>query len=113
MFEPEILGETREGATVTLRFQVSPALAYFSGHFDGCPILPGIVQVHWAIAYARRYFGLSAEFAGIENLKFQRLVRPGVTLDLALRHEPSRRRMYFSYNGSAAKYSSGIVTFGA
>lgn len=113
MRRPEITSETRDGATAVLHFHVSPAFDYFNGHFDGYPILPGIVQVHWAIEFARRCFGVSAQFAGIENLKFLRLVPPGVKLALALRYDPAKRKMYFSYDGSTVKYSSGTVIFGA
>jgi len=113
MVRPEILSETRDDTTATLRFEVSPALSFFDGHFAGYPILPGIVQVHWAIEYTRQYFKVPSEIVGIENLKFLRLVRPGAMLALVLRYESTKRKMYFSYDGSTVKYSSGAVVFGA
>ncbi len=113
MLRPDIMDEAIEDGTASFRFRVSPALEYFKGHFEGCPILPGIVQVHWAIELAQRAFGLKGEFAGIENLKFLRLVRPDVTLELRLRHEPTKGRLHFAYEGSAVKYSSGTVVIGA
>ena len=113
MYRPELIDESREDAAVRLRFRIAPELAYFADHFPAWPILPGIVQVHWAIEFARRYFGCSRGCQRLENLKFHRIVRPSMELALTLQFDESKSRLDFVYDNSTAKYSSGIAFFGA
>jgi 3-hydroxymyristoyl/3-hydroxydecanoyl-(acyl carrier protein) dehydratase len=112
VYQPDVLEEARDATAVRLRFRVSPALAYFSGHFAAWPILPGIVQVHWAVDFARRYFPLRGEFGRLEHIKFHRVVRPNMELALTLRYDAARCRLEFLYDNASAKYSSGVACFG-
>lgn len=65
---------------------VAPQLALFDAHFPGNPLLPGVVQIDWAIEAAR------AEFAELKDLAFDRMsrikfkgpVKPGAWLSLTL-----------------------------
>ena len=112
MYRPELIDESREGAAVRLRFRIAPELAYFADHFPGWPILPGIVQVHWAMEFARRYFDCPRVCQRLENLKFHRIVRPSMELTLTLQFNESKSRLDFVYANSTAKYSSGAAFFG-
>ena len=51
-------------------------LLYFDGHFPGRPILPGVVQVDWVIAFGRECFDLPPFFRAIHALKFHRVIPP-------------------------------------
>jgi 3-hydroxyacyl-[acyl-carrier-protein] dehydratase len=70
---------------------------YLAGHFPGNPIMPGVLQVE-ALAQVGAICGLAhpefagrlALFAGIDDVRFKRIVRPGDILDL--RCEISRLR---------------------
>jgi hypothetical protein len=68
-------------------------LLYFDGHFPGRPILAGVVQIDWVIAFGRRYFDLPPSFRGIRALKFQRVVPPELPVRVELIHEPAKRAM--------------------
>ncbi len=62
---------------------------WFAGHFPGNPIMPGVLVVE-ALAQAGVVTALAQEeakgklvlFAGIDKVRFKRVVRPGDTLDL-------------------------------
>ncbi|HWA36712.1 MAG TPA: hypothetical protein VG873_02520 [Burkholderiales bacterium] len=107
---PEILAERRDAGAVELDLHVAPELAYFRDHFPGLPILPGVVQIDWAVKLGRERLGLRGEFRGAENLKFLSIVRPGArpTLRLAL----AGGRLSFSYRAGERKYSAGVLVFG-
>ena len=65
---------------------------YLRGHFPGRPIMPGVLQVE-ALAQVGAVCGLSAPglsgrlalFAGIDDVRFKRIVVPGDTLTLDCR----------------------------
>ncbi|TDV66049.1 acyl-coenzyme A synthetase/AMP-(fatty) acid ligase [Pseudomonas sp. LP_7_YM] len=107
--EPELTSQQKEGEELLLELQVPLDLAYFTGHFPGTPILPGVVQVDWAIALGQRLLNLPPRFAGMEVLKFQQLVRPGDRITLALRFDQARGKLYFAYRNGDAACSSGRI----
>jgi 3-hydroxymyristoyl/3-hydroxydecanoyl-(acyl carrier protein) dehydratase len=113
---PETLRADSDGVrTARLMLRISPEIAHFAGHFPGIPILPGIVQVDWAVRFARQYLPslpLQGEFSALENLKFLAVVQPGEDLELSLAWDAGARRLDFSYAGPGRKCSSGRVVFG-
>jgi 3-hydroxymyristoyl/3-hydroxydecanoyl-(acyl carrier protein) dehydratase len=98
---------------IVLDLHVPPELDHFAGHFPGLPILPGVVQLDWAIRFAREHLAVTGEFTRVENLKFLALVQPGAQLQLELRLDPAGDRFEFSFSGATRKHSSGRVLFGA
>jgi acyl-coenzyme A synthetase/AMP-(fatty) acid ligase/3-hydroxymyristoyl/3-hydroxydecanoyl-(acyl carrier protein) dehydratase len=106
---PEVLDHSRDGDEQVLQLQVPPDLAHFSGHFPKAPVLPGVVQVDWALSLARQHLDLPPRFAGMEVLKFQQLVRPGDLLRLSLKFDPERGKLYFAFTSAGAACSSGRI----
>jgi acyl-coenzyme A synthetase/AMP-(fatty) acid ligase len=97
-----------------LELDVPLDLAHFSGHFPQTPVLPGVVQVDWAQQLARRLIAdLPPRFGGMEVLKFQQLVRPGDRLQLTLRFDATRGKLYFTFRNGEAPCSSGRILLGA
>ncbi|RIJ07821.1 AMP-binding protein [Pseudomonas sp. 91RF] len=109
---PEVLEQTETDGEWSLQLSVPPDLAYFSGHFPKAPVLPGVVQVEWALNLGRQVLNLSGAFAGMEVLKFQQLVRPGDEIQLHLRFDPERGKLYFAYRNDTATCSSGRILLG-
>jgi len=87
-------------------------LLYFDGHFTVAPVLPGVVQVDWAIHYGRLHFGLAGAFAGMNALKFQQMIRPGVPLSLELTWDAVKRSLNFRYFSDAGAHASGRILLG-
>lgn len=94
---------------VVLDLHVTPDIAHFAGHFPGAPILPGVVQIDWAMRFARQYLALEGEFSALENLKFLGVVLPDAKLQLALVWDSSRKHLDFSYATPERKYSTGRI----
>ena len=109
---PEVLEQSESDGEWSLQLSVPPDLAYFSGHFPKAPVLPGVVQVEWALNLGRQLLKLDGAFAGMEVLKFQQLVRPGDEIQLHLRFDAERGKLYFAYRNDTATCSSGRILLG-
>ena len=88
-------------------------LAIFGGHFPTIPILPGVVQVDWAVNLARTHLRMGGQFKGITATKFRRLVRPGMDLTLTLEHRAESGELRFEYLFGEVLASVGRVLFRA
>ncbi len=113
--------ELEPGVRAIGRYLVSPDAWYLAGHFPGNPIMPGVLQVE-ALAQVGAICGLShpdhagrlALFAGIDDVRFKRIVRPGDVLDLVceivrLRGPVGRAEAQASVAGELA--CRGQITF--
>ncbi|MGH8391130.1 MAG: AMP-binding protein, partial [Pseudomonas sp.] len=109
---PEVLEQVEANGEWTLQLAIPPDLAYFSGHFPQTPVLPGVVQVDWALSLGQQLLKLPGPFAGMEVLKFQQLVRPDDRIELHLRFDQERGKLYFAYRNEAAACSSGRIVLG-
>ncbi|MFJ2389599.1 AMP-binding protein [Pseudomonas koreensis] len=110
---PQVLEQVETAGEWSLQLAVPPDLAYFSGHFPKAPVLPGVVQVQWALQLGQQLLDLPGKFAGMEVLKFQQLVRPGDEIQLHLRFDHERGKLYFAYRNDTATCSSGRILLGA
>jgi 3-hydroxyacyl-[acyl-carrier-protein] dehydratase len=96
LFLDEVL-ELEPGVRVVARKQVRGDEWFFPGHFPGRPIMPGVVMVE-ALAQAGAVAALSLEenrgklalFAGIDDVRFKRVVEPGDELTLTCELEAVR-----------------------
>jgi acyl-coenzyme A synthetase/AMP-(fatty) acid ligase/3-hydroxymyristoyl/3-hydroxydecanoyl-(acyl carrier protein) dehydratase len=116
-FEPrvegmEVLAEARSGDTLHYELRVPPALVHFAGHFPGLPILPGVVQVDWAMRLAAEHVPAVRAVASIDRLKFMAPVSPGAVLKLTLAHDVGRRRVQFAYRMNGRECASGVIVYG-
>jgi acyl-coenzyme A synthetase/AMP-(fatty) acid ligase len=109
---PQMRELEREQARVLLEITAPASLLYFDGHFDVAPILPGVVQVDWAIHYGRQYFNLPPRFKGINALKFQQVIQPENPIQLELLHDAVKDSLQFRYVSEAGQHASGRVMLG-
>lgn len=86
-------------------------LDYFRGHFAACALLPGVVQINWAIDLGRRLLGLSGAFRELKGVKFVRVIAPGDELTLRLTCDEARRELKFEYVKDEEACSLGTVLF--
>ena len=100
-----------EAPQARLSLKLTPDLLVFDGHFPGAPILPGVAQVDWAIAFARERFALPPRFLRLDALKFSQPAVPGMTLDLELQWNAATGMLQFEYHSTAGRHSSGRIVF--
>ncbi len=111
ILSPEILGKRLDSGGTALSLRVPENLAYFEGHFPKIAILPGVVQIQWAVQLARQYLDIQLRFRHMEVIKFKELVLPGQHLELILRYQPSARKLDFSFRSENHEHSSGRIYF--
>jgi len=97
---------------VTLFLYIPMELTHFAGHFPELPILPGVVQIDWAVYYARKYLNVNGEFKSMENVKFQAIVLPETNLTLRLEWNQPKSCIEFSFLDGQRKLSNGRIIFG-
>jgi 3-hydroxyacyl-[acyl-carrier-protein] dehydratase len=89
--------ELEPGVRVVARKRVREDEWYLAGHFPGRPIMPGVLMVE-ALAQTGAVAVLSEEenrgklalFAGIDDVRFKRIVTPGDELELVCELERVR-----------------------
>lgn len=101
----------REEKRVELEVVVPPDLLYLDGHFSEAPILPGVVQLDWAISYGRQYFDLPRNFQGVNALKFQHVIQPNQPVTLELVHDSQKNSLNFRYFSARGQHASGRILF--
>ena len=95
---PEIVHSTISADTAELTLRVTENLNGFSGHFDNNPILPGIVQVQWAVHFAREYLQLNTPVMLVEKLKFTHIIQPPKIITLRIQTSADKKTTRFHFN---------------
>lgn len=109
---PTAILRQRNDTQVTLDLHVSADLLYFQGHFPGAPILPGVVQLDWALTLGRQYFDLPPVFLGMRALKFQNVITPGTDIVLELKYDVASSTMTFRLYSNAGQHASARILLG-
>lgn len=107
----EVLAQFVHDDVLHYELRVPATLVHFAGHFPGLPILPGVVQIDWAIALGADEWPDVRTIASIERLKFMAPVPPGAILRLTLAHDAARRRMRFAFRFGERDSASGAVVY--
>ena len=94
------------------RVSIPKNLSYFRGHFDGFPLLPGVVQLSEVvlpeIATLCPSFG---PLKAARRLKFKAMVFPGDELTLELEAQPASLTARFRVLRDGSECSSGALEF--
>jgi len=94
---------------ISIDLDIASELDVFNGHFPGMPVVPGVVQIHWALQLCREYLRPVSTLAisHIEALKFMHVITPPaeVRLDLAV----GAAALQFTYSSAAGLHASGKI----
>ncbi len=108
---PTVISVTRSAdhPAASLQLAIHPDLNGFDGHFDGAPVVPGVLQIYWALQFANVYLKpVSAlDISNLEAIKFQHLMTPGIEVRLEL--ELVDAKLQFAFSSPIKRYSSGKI----
>jgi 3-hydroxymyristoyl/3-hydroxydecanoyl-(acyl carrier protein) dehydratase len=110
---PRVLARTKTGEGARLTLAMDADLRWFAGHFPEHPVLPGAVQVGWAVAFAREVFGFETDAPALDQIKFQRPILPGETVELELKRLGPAGRIGYRLAVGGEPAGSGRLDFGA
>ncbi|MRR18021.1 MAG: hypothetical protein EG826_16355 [Deltaproteobacteria bacterium] len=80
--------------------RVPPDCIWFTGHFPGEPILPGIAMIHTVYEAILKLVGQDAEsinLSALKRVRFTGPIRPGEAFLLNLTREEEAQAMLFSF----------------
>ena len=77
--------------------------AYFKGHFPEISILPGVVQVHFAAYFIKKFWRVDVSASSLKRVKFSKIIFPNTTVKFSIH----RNERGFSYS-FGKNFSSGI-----
>lgn len=109
---PDITLAHADATQIKERWRIQPDLFYFEGHFPDTPILPGVVQLNWAIERGRKHFPVTGRFLRLEALKFQQPIMPEYVLDVELNWNAEKHALSFAIHSASGSHSSGRIVFG-
>lgn len=78
-----------ESEGLTAEISTAPDSPWFSGHFPGEPILPGIAQLSMVLETLRAAADKRMRIAGVRRVRFKLAVRPGEILRIYVK--PDRK----------------------
>ncbi len=98
VIRPEIIDTSISVHSLDLTLYVTENLCYFAGHFPDLPVLPGVVQLSWAVDYARDFLGLTAPVMNVERLKFTCPIQPNTKIILHIDYDGEKKTAAFSFH---------------
>ena len=110
---PVIYTESKAHHEVLLDCEVPEDMLYFDGHFDTLPVVAGVVQIHWAMQFSEKYFGIETHAHQLEAIKFHQLLFPRDRFTLKLSYNKDSKKVQFAIFANDKKFSSGRVAVGA
>ncbi len=78
---------------------------FFQGHFDGYPILAGVVQLFFANWFIEDCFKLKLPLEQVKKIKFSNIIKPNEVIHLSLTNKEDS--VLFKYFDSDKIYASG------
>ena len=112
---PAISGLVLDPGTqsLTCRLRIPDDLPIFRGHFPAVPIVPGVIQVAWAVDLARSRGLANGPVVAIVTAKFRRVLRPGMCLTARVGRGAAAGQIQFTYELAGAVVSTGRFCCGS
>lgn len=110
---PELLDFEQTDDQCHFQLSIGAELKWLKGHFPNQPVLPGVVQTHWACCMARHVFSTQESIKRIDNLKFQNVILPPQSVRLELVQHTANAFVTFRYSDAVTlqTFSEGKLIF--
>lgn len=84
---------------------------WFSGHFPGEPILPGVAQLGMVFDSIKQACGINLKISGVKRVKFKRIIKPGDKIQIIAREKNDNNSLYtFQVMVDSQIACNGIMT---
>ena len=110
LVEPFVSNVAQDAETWSADLVFDAGAPYFGGHFDGFPVLPGVVQLGMATHFAGLFLRRELTLDAVKKMKFTNVVTPGMRVRLTLART-SDHEMSCEYRRGETTCSSGILCF--
>jgi 3-hydroxymyristoyl/3-hydroxydecanoyl-(acyl carrier protein) dehydratase len=107
--EPGIIEVRHTADGVEIDLMLPDDLFYFRGHFPGRPILPGVVQIDWAVRFADRYLNIGIGSAQNFQVKFTSIIEPEQPVTMVLQRSADGKSVRFKFQDKSTILSSGSI----
>ncbi|MBI5581984.1 MAG: hypothetical protein HY895_22740 [Deltaproteobacteria bacterium] len=105
--------ETSDTGEMHAEVRIPPESLWFSGHFPGEPILPGIAQLGIAYDAVSKALGCQIGITGFSRVKFKKIIRPRDCLKIIITPKEARQGVYvFRIVAGDDLACSGTMTLG-
>ena len=95
---------------IIMEAEVGPDSPWFSGHFPGEPILPGVAQLEMALDAIKRLNQKSLRISGVKRVRFKQVIRPDDKLRITVApHKKDTLSYLFRIMVNGELASSGIL----
>jgi 3-hydroxyacyl-[acyl-carrier-protein] dehydratase len=74
--------------------EIGPDSCWFSGHFPGEPILPGIAQLAMVYEALRVFLGEGVKISGVRQVRFKQMIRPDDIVTILASPHKERPKTY-------------------
>lgn len=105
---PSVNAIEKNNENILLSLTINADLKCFKGHFDDVAVVPGVVQLDWAIHYAKEKLLVTGDVLDVSVLKFQKLMLPDMEVKLEI-IKKSANKFNFTYFNGEDKFSSARV----
>jgi len=107
---PHVRSVVADAGNLRLTLDVTSDLNWFRGHFPGQPVLPGVVQLHWAVLVATACLDVAGVPTELRRLKFKKVFAPPQDLELTLQKRSSAE-IQFRFSCEDEECSEGRLVF--
>ena len=95
---------------ITMEAEISPDSPWFSGHFPGEPILPGVAQLAMALDAIKKLDRKNLRILSVKRVRFKQVIRPDDKLRISVApHKKDALSYLFRVTVNGELASNGIL----